>query len=112
MSGAPRKPALCHDCQVPEVAGWVHADSVTKLCQHLATYTQTKWNDVDQDALNGSIRYTDAEAGEWFEYPIVGKPQLLFALARDVGTDVVLVKVTGEFDEVLAARIDTVVEIL
>jgi hypothetical protein len=95
-----------------EVTGWVHADNVTRLCQYLAAYTHIKWDDADQDALDGMIGSTDAEADEWFEYPIGGTPELLVALANDVGSDVVNVRVRGDLDRVLAARIDTLIDVL
>jgi hypothetical protein len=85
---------------------------VTRLCQYLAAYTHIKWDDLDQDALDGAIGRTDADAGEWFEYPVGGKPQLLIAFANNVGSDVVDVRVSGEFDDVLAARIDTLIDVL
>ena len=96
-----------------EVSGWVRTSNVTNLVQHLAAYTGIRWDDADQDALDGLLPKTDAESRDgWFDCPIDGNPPLLLHLANDLGTDVVLVRVEGELSEVLAARLDTLFDVL
>ena len=102
-----------HDRRMREVSGWVRTSNITNLVQDLATYTGVRWDDADQDALDGLLPNTDAERPEgWFDYPIAGDPPLLLHLANDVGTDVVQVRVEGELSEVLAARFDTLFDVL
>jgi hypothetical protein len=91
--------------------GWVFSGNVTKLCQTIAVYAKTRWDDLGQDAIDGFLGSTDSEANEWFEYVIAGAPELLIRLAIDVGTDVVEVRVRGDVGEVLAARIDTAIDL-
>ena len=95
-----------------EVSGWVSSGNVTKLCQTIADYAHTRWDDLDQDALDGLLPSTDSEANEWFEYVIAGTPKLLIRLAIDVGTDVVQVRVRGDMGDVFAARMDTAIDLL
>lgn len=98
--------------EVSEVAGWVREQDVTTLCRYVAAYTQTSWDDLDQEALDGLLDETDAEAGKWFEYPLGGTPGVVVKLANDPGSALVQVRVIGQFDEVLRARFDTLVDVL
>ena len=61
-----------------------------------------------------STAFTQHRLGsnEWFEYVIAGTPELLIRLAIEVGTDVVEVRVRGDMGDVLAARIDTAIDLL
>jgi hypothetical protein len=96
-----------------EVAGWVHADNVTRACQYLASYVGAKWDDSDQDALDGHLDGTDAERDDgWFEYPVRGDPVITIFVAVDPGTDVVQLRVRGDLTDVLVARFDTLFDVL
>jgi hypothetical protein len=101
-----------HDRNVISVEGWVRQENVAKFLGHLAAYLQTTWDYLDDTALIGAIERTDAEADAWFEYPIDGQPPVMVRLALDPGTSVVIVHVTGDLNDVLAARVETLVDLL
>ena len=48
----------------------------------------------------------------WFDYPLVGNRPLNVSLARHPGASPVGVRITGNLDEVLAARADTLLSVL
>jgi hypothetical protein len=107
------QPDDCEDGCMVEVAGWVHADNVTRACQYLASYVGAKWDDFDQDALEGHLAGTDAERDDgWFEYPVGGDPVIVISVAVDPGTDVVQLRVRGNLTDVLVARFDTLLDVL
>lgn len=54
---------------------------------------------------------TDAEQGRWFDYPLVGQSQLTVWLAREPDAFPIMLRVPGELDEVLAARVETLISV-
>lgn len=54
----------------------------------------------------------DESADAWFEYPLEGRPALMVHLAQSPGSAVVSVRVDGNIDPVLAARIETLMDML
>lgn len=54
---------------------------------------------------------SDAEADAWWEYPIDGQPPVTVRLALDPGTSIVVVHVVGDLNDVLAARVETLVDL-
>ena len=95
-----------------EVSGWIFEKNLDGLISHVGAYVGYRWDHLDDDALIGALDSTDAEKSEtWFEYPVVGTPPVMLTLARDVGTDVLSVRITGLFDAVLAARFETLLDV-
>jgi hypothetical protein len=95
------------------VTGWIHEDETTQLMQFLAVYIGYAYDALDEQALVGALDDTNDESDDgWFEFPLHGAPVLNVGLARSPGTDVVAVRVEGHIDDVLAARIDTLLDVL
>jgi hypothetical protein len=107
-----RRGGFRHDQNVISVGGWVLEENVAKFLGHLAAYLQTTWDYLDDTALIGAIELTDAEADAWFEYPINGRPPVTVRLALDPGTSVGMVHVTGDLNDTLVARVETLMDLL
>jgi hypothetical protein len=95
-----------------EVAGWVFEEAVVEVLRHVAVYVGYRYRALDEQALVGALEQTNEDDDRWWEYPISGTPALVVRLARSVGTPVVIVRIAGPMDAVLATRIETVLEVL
>jgi len=95
------------------VDGWVFEENVVRFLEHLSRAIGYEYDAADEDALVGALDETDDEsATAWFRYPLQGRPPLVVSLARAVGGSVVGVRVDGDIDAVLEARIDTMLSLL
>ncbi|MCU7729381.1 hypothetical protein ODJ79_37175 [Actinoplanes sp. KI2] len=98
---------------VPSVAGWVFEDHLVELFRKISAYIGYPYDGLDEAALIGALDDTDDESTDaWFEYPLAGAPPLNVRLARSPGSAVVSVRVEGTMDPVLAARVETVLDML
>jgi hypothetical protein len=86
-----------------------------KTENHLRRYAARVGIELDvaaEAALTGALDGTDDESPVgWFRYPLEGSPALTVHLARSPGSAVVVVRVEGDMDAVLAARIETLMEL-
>ncbi|WP_238015674.1 hypothetical protein KZZ52_19430 [Dactylosporangium sp. AC04546] len=95
------------------IEGWVFEDNVVRFLEHVSHYTGYAYDDLDEVALTGALEDTDDEApGGWFTYPLSGKPPLEVSLARADGGSVVSIRVAGDLDPVLTARVETLFDLL
>lgn len=95
-----------------KVVGWIFETNLDKFVEWVATYVNYRWDDLDDGALVGTLDATDADNPEaWFEYPIVGSPPVTLSVARDWGSAKFSVRITGAFDVVLAARLETLLDV-
>ena len=95
------------------IAGWVFEDNIVPFLEHVSTYIGYKYDDLDEVALTGALEGTDDESVDsWYSYPLHGTPPLAVALAQAVDGSVVSVRVEGDIDVVLAARIYTLFDLL
>jgi hypothetical protein len=95
------------------VAGWVRSENVSALMTWLSFFVGYAYDDSDWQAVEAALPGTDADnASGWYDYPLVGTPPLTVWLAQNVGADPVSVRVEGDMDVVLAARVDTLVSVL
>lgn len=97
---------------VSTVGGWVWEQNVERLLRHLAQYAGYGFDDSDWSAVETGLQPTDEEQGLWFDYPLVGERHLAVHLARNTGAVPVSVRVTGDLDEVLTARVETLLAVL
>ena len=96
-----------------EVAGWILSGNVRTLMVHLAHYVGCTYDDSDWLALKMALPGTDAGTPSgWYDYPLAGSPVLTVWLAQNCGDIPVSVRVTGVMDPVLAARVDTLLNVL
>ena len=93
------------------VSGWIREDGVAELLGWVAGYIGYTYDQFDEQALVGALDPTDDEAGHWFEYPLLGSPALTVRLARSPGSAVVMTQIHGHLDDILAARIDTLLAV-
>jgi hypothetical protein len=62
--------------------------------------------------LTGALEDTDDDPAErWFSYPLAGTPAPWVHLARADGGGVVSVRIEGDINQVLAARLDTLLDL-
>jgi hypothetical protein len=95
------------------IEGWVAEDHVVQLLQRLSATIGYPYDDLDEAALVGALDDTDDESADaWFEYPLEGTPPLVVRLAQSPGSAVVGVRVAGVTDLVLAARVETLLDVL
>jgi hypothetical protein len=98
---------------VSSVRGWVNEDNVVRLLAQISGLIGYSYDDLDEAALSGALDGTDDESfDKWFQYPLVGSPALMVHLAQSPGSTVVGVRIEGDIDAVLAARIETSVDLL
>jgi hypothetical protein len=91
------------------VAGWLDDTNVVRFLTMVASYVGYPYDWWDEQALVGAWDQTD---DRWFEYPLVGVPALTVRLARARGSDVIAAQVVGELDDILAARVETLLDVL
>lgn len=95
------------------VQGWVNEGNVVRLMEQISTYIGYSYDGLDEAALTGVLDETDDESSDgWFEYPLAGNPELTVHLAQSPGSANVSVRVQGDADVVLAAKIQTLLDIL
>lgn len=96
-----------------EVSGWVWPSNVERLLSWASRYVGYAFDDSDWQAVETALPTTDDEREDgWFEYPLVGAPPLRVHLAQAVGAAPVSVRVAGDMDHLLAARIETLLDVL
>lgn len=96
-----------------EVRGWVAEDNVVELMRHISQQIGYAYDELDETALVGALENTNDELPDaWFQYPLGGTRTLKVHLAQSPGSAVVSVRVEGQMNEVLAARIETMLELL
>jgi hypothetical protein len=80
---------------------------------HISLWVGYTFDEADWQAVENALPETRWDPPEqWYDYPIVGSRTLTVFLARADGADPVGIRVQGELDEVLAARIETIIAIL
>jgi hypothetical protein len=95
------------------IGGWVADGHVVRFLQQVSAYIGYRYDDLDEAALVGALDGTDDETADgWFEYPLQGTPPLIVGLAQALDGAVVSVRVEGAMDTILAARIETVLDML
>lgn len=110
--GCPR-PSFGHPLGVREVRGWIFDDNLTRVVEYITSLVQYNWDELDSGALDAGIPSTNADLAPstWFEYPIAGVLEISLRIACDQGAGILSVIVSGEIDEVLAARFETLLDL-
>lgn len=89
------------------------SDNVVRFLEHVSGYIGYRYDDLDEAALTGALELTDDESTDaWFGYPLEGVPPLMVRLAQAVGGSVVGVRVEGDIDPILTARLETLFDLL
>ncbi len=96
-----------------EVGGWVWPSNVRPLLTYISLYAGYSFDDLDWQAIETALLHTDADdPASFYEYPLVGRTELVVRLAQNVGADPVAVRVSGSMDLVLKTRVETLLSIL
>jgi len=93
------------------IAGWIEGANTWLAVFYIARLVGYDFDDCDWQAIALGLEGTDADADRWFDYPLVGKMPVQLLLARHVDAEPVMVTVLGNLDDVLAARIETALDI-
>jgi hypothetical protein len=95
------------------IEGWVFEDDARQFLEHVSRYIGYRYDDLDEAALTGALERTDDESTDgWFSYPLPGTPSLTVSLAKAVGGNEVSVRVQGDIDPILRARLETLFDLL
>ncbi|MFG2044978.1 hypothetical protein [Dactylosporangium sp. NPDC048998] len=95
------------------INGWVYEDNLIRFLAQLSYYIGYQYDELDEAALTGALEQTDDESADaWFSYPLAGTRYLTVSLARAVGGSEVSVRVDGDIDPILSARIETLFDLL
>lgn len=87
-----------------EVGGWIWPENAMNLMRWLAVYIRYDFGESDEIALLNN-------EADRFQYPLVGDPPLLVTLEPDPDGDPVSVFIVGTMDDVLAARIEPLLDV-
>jgi hypothetical protein len=95
------------------VAGWIFEDNLTKVVEYIAALVGYSSDELDDGALEAGIPKTDADhpPDTWFEYPVIGAPNLTLRIARDHDAGILNMIIDGDVDDVLAARFETLLDL-
>ncbi len=96
---------------VERIDGWVWDENVHRLMRHLGHAVAYDFDDLDWGAVETGLASTDADQARWFDYPLVGERQVNVGLAREPDAHPVLVRVSGELDDVMVGRIETLIAV-
>jgi hypothetical protein len=95
------------------VEGWVWPANLRTALRHISAWVDYTFDDWDWDAVEAALPQSSWDPPEhWYDYPIIGSRTLTVYLAHDDGFEPVGVRVEGDLDEVLAARIETILGLL
>jgi hypothetical protein len=96
-----------------QVTGWIYEDNLVKVVEYIAALVAYDWDDLDDGALEAGVPGTNADLplDTWFDYPIMGTPELALRIARDHGAGILTVNINGKIDDVLAARFETLLDL-
>lgn len=92
--------------------GWVYEESLLRALENTSNFVGYDFGESDWVAVTHGLSTTDHDADRWFQYPIVGKPELELRVARAHGDGIVIVSVAGEMGDVLEARVSTTLDLL
>lgn len=96
-----------------ELEGWVDEENLERWFDYLSSYVGYEFDSFDWAAVSKALPATDADDEMTrYEYPIVGDPPLVVRLASAAEDGIVMVSVKGPIDPVLAARIETLFDLL
>jgi hypothetical protein len=98
---------------VHRIGGWIFEDNLTKVVEYIAALVSYSWDELDDGALEAGILKTDADLppDTWFEYPVMGTPELTLRIASNRGDGILSMMIDGEIDDVLAARFETLLDL-
>ncbi|MEX0846284.1 MAG: hypothetical protein WD023_00760 [Ilumatobacteraceae bacterium] len=90
------------------VATWVRPQSLRPFVETISRWVGYGFDDTDWLALADGVEKSDADARQWFMYPIDGVPRLDVEVALNVGHVPVSVRVLAEagLSDVLRVQIE------
>ena len=96
-----------------EIGGWIWPSNVRTALTYLSLWIGYDFTETDWQAIEIALPDTDSEAPHgWYEYPLIGTPELTVTLAGTPGDQPINIRVQGKIDQILAARVETLISIL
>jgi len=96
-----------------EITGWIWESHARTTVEYLARWVGYDFDDFDWGDIETGIAESTWEPPErWYDYSIEGDLELAVSFARDENDRLIGIKVTGEMDAILEARIDTLLTLL
>ena len=96
-----------------DIGGWVRHEDVRRFLEYVSLWIGYDFGPLDWQTVETALLTTDAEREDgWYDHPLLGEPPLVVWIAQNVGDGVVSVRVVGAVDAVLAARIETAIDLL
>jgi hypothetical protein len=89
---------------VNEVRGWISQDNLQRVVMYVSWLAGYQWGDFDTSPIEAGAATTNAQTAAWFSHPIGA---VTLAVCWDQSNGMVEVVLNGPFDEVLTARLDT-----
>jgi hypothetical protein len=95
------------------VSTWVPPQNLRPFIETISRWVGYAFDDTDWLAIADGVDKTDADAHQWYTYPIDGVPRLDIAVALDLADVPVSVRVLAEagLADVLRVQIETAAEI-
>ena len=88
---------------VKEVSCWIHEGNLHQVAQYISLLVGYEWGYFDTGPIQAGAAASDAHAPSWFAHAI---GHITLAVARD-HNDTLQVSLSGEFDDVTEARLET-----
>ena len=79
-------------------ATWVPPQNLRPFLETISRWVGYTFDDTDWAAIADGVEGTDADARQWYTYPICGVPRLDVAVANNVGHDPVSIRVLAAAD--------------
>ena len=90
-------------------ANWIAEFNLIAWLDVLSSIAGYDFDPWDRDAFEAGVANSDGEQNRWFEYKLAGRTTLDVKVAKDVGTEVILVQFDCPPD--LEPKVDTATEI-
>ena len=88
-----------HHSDVADVSDWIYEDNLQRVAFYVSALMGYEWDEQHAGLLEAGLAATD-----WFSYQI---GQLTISITRDHSNGTLAVTFNGEFDDVFAARLET-----
>ncbi|MGW6936151.1 hypothetical protein ACWGE0_39260 [Lentzea sp. NPDC054927] len=90
------------------MSGWIQEGSLNLVAYYVSGLLDQEWDEHDASALHASVTVSDRSIGKWHGYTMRG---LTVMIARDHELGQLAVYFSGDFNEVFAARLETLLDL-
>ncbi|MFC3893779.1 hypothetical protein ACFOWZ_20075 [Lentzea rhizosphaerae] len=86
------------------MSGWIHEGNLQQVALYVSLLVGYEWGYFDTGPIEAGAAASNAHAPSWFAHAIEG---ITLSVARDHGNGMLQVVLSGEFDDVTEARLET-----